>query len=343
MKRTTINYLLALLLIASFTFFSCKKEDEEPETGISGKIPGLTANLSTGNGRTIRLSFNDAAGEYITSSFNAYNVYQSEDGGEFSRIRNGLTDTTYTDNSTKHGKTYQYFVNFENMYSDTIEISTAHPAMPWLSASVRVQGEGANAYIDYVRLNYFVGESRANDIVDKFEIYRNEVMISEYQIPSVITGNNFEYKDESSDLSFDQDYVYYIIAHTKTGEQFKSLDASVTPIIPDEIDRPAPQILSVYSNTETNTINIHVKDVSGTATFIDYYSEIEDDGGVYYWTGEPAISNLNTDSQGNYIITLDADDIPGGFKTIKTRARARISGNYSDWSDWNVSSVYINF
>jgi len=341
MKKKWMMYLMSLLLIGSVTFVGCNKDDDEDdEPEITGKIGGLTATLATYNGRTIFLSFNNEAAEHITS-LDAYDVYQSEDGGEFEKIKSNLSDTTYTDNRTTHGKTYRYFINFDGMYSDTIEIATAHPAMPWVSARARVTGEGSEAYIEHIKLEYFIGASSAKDVVDKFEFYRNNEKIGEYQISPVTNSNSFDYIDDDITFNFDEEYTYYIIAITTEGEQMQSLDAGVTANIPDAIDRPAPQVSGISTDQENNLIFVHVNDVSNSASYIELYADLDD--GAWIWEGSAGVSELSTDENNNYKFALSTEDIPGGFKTLEYKARVTIMNKNSDWSNWGISTVFIHF
>ena len=95
MKTNYFKYFMYMLLIVSVSFTSCSEdEDDNPQPSASGKIPGLTASLSTDNGKSIYLSFNDAAGDEV-SSLDGYDIYQSENGGEFERIVGYATSKTY--------------------------------------------------------------------------------------------------------------------------------------------------------------------------------------------------------------------------------------------------------
>jgi hypothetical protein len=326
-----------MLLVASVSFIGCSEdEDDNAQPKSNGKIPGLTASLSTNNGRTIYLSFNDAGGEDV-SSLDGYDIYQSENGGEFEKIKNNLKDTSYTNRRTDHGNTYRIYVNFQSMYSDTIEIATAHPAKPWLDVIAGKTGEGSAAVLDYIQLDFFVGEEDASEIVKKFEYFRNEEKIGEYSVPEITIGNDFEHKDESDQLQFDQEYTYYVVAHTKDGEQVKSLEKSITPQRPDEIDRPEPEVEGVSSDHDNELVYIHVNDVSGTSSRIEFYAELNDN--EWIWEGEPNTSDLKTDADGNYMIPISTEEAPNGINTLKTKARVYITGQYSGWSDWNVSTI----
>lgn len=335
MKTDFLKYFVYLMLITGISLVSCSKDDDdntEPEA--TGKIPGLTASLSADNGRTIKLAFQD-----VTDGEFGYSVYHSEDGGDFERIKGNLQDTTYWDRRTENGKTYRIFVNYENMYSDTIEVATAHPAKPWLDVGAAVSGEGSGAYIRYIKLDFFVGEEHPNDIIDKFEYYRNGDLIEEYDLADDITywDNSFDYKDESSSLNFDQEYTYYVAAVTYEGDVYKSLEHSVIPHRPDPIDRPEPEITDVSSDHENEIVYVHISDESGSASMIEIYAELDD--GEWIWDGEFSTSELQTDSEGSYMFPLGTEDAPTGIRTLRSKAKVKIQGQYSGWSGWNVTYI----
>lgn len=335
MKTDFMKQFIYLMLIASISFVGCSTDDDdssEPEA--TGKIPGLTASLSSNNGRSVKLTFQDVTdGEY------GYSIYHSEDGGEFDRIKGNLNDTSYWNERTDYGKTYRMFVNYESMYSDTIEIATTHPARPWLDVGAATGGEGSSAYIRYIKLDFFVGEEHPNDIVDKFEYYRNGELIEEYDLADDITywDNHFDYRDESSSLSFDQEYTYYIAAITYEGDVHKSYEHSVTPRRPDPIDRPAPEITGVSSDHDNEIVYIHIKDESESASMIEIYAELND--GEWVWDGEFTTGELETDDDGSYKYPLGTEDAPGGFSTLRSKAKVEIQGIYSDWSGWNTTTI----
>lgn len=338
MKSSSIYYFMVLLLAAGICFASCSKDEEEDDPGITGSITGLTASLSTSNGRTVQLSFDDSAGEYV-AAFNGYRVYSSEDGAEFERLDQIGTETSYTDRSTSHGKTYRYYINFENMYSDTIEISTAHPAMPWLSTGYQTDGDGPGASVRYIRLNYFVGESKAGDLIDKFVYYRDGVEFNVRNVSSV-AGNSFEYQDESITFNFDQEYTYKVVAHTHQGETFESFESTVTPRVPDEVDRRAPEIKGLTTDFSNERMYLHVNDVSGNAQFIEFFVEIEKDN--YFWEASVNVADLSQDPDGNYMIGLNLTDVPNGNKEIKAKARIEVGGTTGDWSPWSLMFLYVD-
>jgi len=225
------------------------------------------------------------------------------------------------------------------MYSDTIEMETTHSAKPWLDAGVAVGGEGSDAYIRYVKLDFFVGEEHPNDIIDKFEYYRNDVMIEEYDLADDITywDNHFDYRDESSDLAFDQEYTYYVKSITYEGEEHNSLKHSVTPRRPDPIDRPEPEITDVTSDHDNEIVYLHIHDESESASMIEIYAELGDN--EWIWEGEFTTGELNTDEDGNYMFPLGTEDAPTGINTLRSKAKVKIQGIYSEWSNWNVTNI----
>ncbi len=344
MKKNWINCVLYALLISTLSFVGCTDEGDDTGEPESGEIKNLVASLSTNNGRSVRLSFEhlfDSTGEPLGD----YDIYHSEDDAEF--IKEGNTNNNfYNSNRTKHGKSYRFFVKSEQddmlYYSDTIDIETAHPAMPWVSTSARVIGEGPGADIEYVRLKFFTGEQETVDVVSKFEYFRDGEKIGEYEVPSIINGNDFEFKDESIDFNFEQEYVYKVVSFTHDGEQIESLEAAISVNVPDVIDRPAPSIEEITSDATEKVIYLHIKDVSESATYANIYAELGD--GEWAWEGgDRALSNLDQDEDGNYMFPLSTEGAPGGFKSIKAKAKVTIQGKESDWSAWSVATVFVAF
>lgn len=344
MKKNWINYVMYALLISTLSFVGCTDDGDQTGEPANGEIENLIASLSTGNGRTVKLSFNhllDSLGEPLGD----YDIYHSEDGAEF--IKEGNTDKNfYSSNRTRHGKSYRFFVKSDQedmtYYSDTVEIETAHPAMPWVSTSARIAGEGSGATIEYVKLEWFTGEPETVDVVSKFEYFRDGEKIGEYEVPSITNGNDFEYKDESINFNFDQEYVYTIVSHTHEGEQLESFESAITMRVPDVIDRPAPTIANITSDASEKVIYLHINDVSENGTYCNIFAELGE--GQWVWEGgDRALSNLEQDEDGNYMFPLSTEGAPGGYHSLKAKAKVTIQGQESDWSTWSVATVFVGF
>lgn len=344
MKKNWINYVMYALLISTLSLVGCTDEGDETGEPENGEIENLVASLSTGNGRSVRLTFDhlvDSLGEPLGD----YIIMNSEEGGEF--VKDGNTNNNvYGSNRTKHGMTYRFFVKSMHdgmfYYSDTIEIETAHPAMPWVSSVASVDGEGAAATIRYVKMEFFTGQDPTYEVVEKFEVFRDGVSIDEFEIYQGGYGNDFEYKDESINFNFDQEYVYQIVSHCHDGEQVKSLEEAITIRVPDVIDRPAPSIANITSDVDNKVIYLHINDVSENGTYFNIYAELGE--GEWAWEGgDRALSNLDQDEEGNYMFPLSTEGAPGGFHSLKAKAKVTIVAQESNWSSWSVAKVFVAF
>jgi len=344
MKKHWINYALYALLISTLSFVGCTDEGDETGEPENGEIENLVASLSTGNGRSVRLTFDhlvDSLGEPLGD----YIIMNSEEGADF--VKDGNTNNNaYSSNRTKHGLSYRFFVKSRHddkwYYSDTIEIATAHPAMPWVSIGASVDGEGSGASIRYIKMEFFTGADPSWEVIEKFEYFRDGEKIGEYNLPQFGYSNSFEHKDESINFNFEQEYVYTIIAHCHSGEQLESLESAISVNVPDVIDRPAPSIEGITSDATEKVIYLHIKDESEAATYANIYAELGD--GEWVWEGgDRALSNLEQDEDGNYMFPLSTEGAPGGFKSIKAKAKVTIQGKDSDWSSWSMATVFVGF
>ncbi len=332
-KLSTILFSVSFILSLAF-IAGCSKDDSmNPDSGSAqGTITGLTASLSTSNGRTIYLSWNGVPDK---SSLKNYHVYRADGTTSEFTDYGSAKDTSYTDNVTRtlNNTTYQYYVTYDDTYtSDTITIQTADASLPFVSGYVNVTGEGSAASILYTHLDWYVG---SEDQVDHYEVYRDGNLLG-----TVIAGYK-EYKDETSQ-NFDQEYLYKVVTVTKSGDRFESPECALTPHRPDAVFRTVPEIIKVTSNSSDKSIDVIISDVSNDpADLIGFSGEIEGTG--YSWNFETKVEDCGKDADGNLIIGLDASgaNLPSG-QTIWLRSKVRIftQGGYSDWSAYFESTIF---
>ncbi len=327
--------VLFFMVMAIATFVGCSDDEEgDSEPKMAGEIPGLELSLSE-SGQFVYIIFEDAVGEGTD-----YEIFRSDDGGDFEEVTNILskkTDTSFTDRRTEFGVVYQYFVNFENMYSDTVKIETQGVYKARVSTSVSSDGYGTSAVLEHVLVKWSVGAEDAEG-VESFEVFRDGSSIFSYEVPSFNYGNDFEYKD--TDVEYGQEYTYTVKTFTDEGETFESEEVSVTPERPDEIVLETPEIVDVTTETSDTSIHVHITDIgAGGSDKIEY--DIELVGLNYSWKGETVISNLGTGTNSTMVLLLDATEAPreSGFQTLKSRVRIYTKGKWTDWSAYDESSI----
>jgi len=331
MKLRLTSVLTATLLFTAILFTACTKDDNdnaEPSDDY-GPIKGLTASLSMDNGEWITLDWEEIDLPY----YGRYEIFRSVDGSEFTN-RGDADKTHFWDPQTERNTTYSYYVNYKESYSDTIEITTAPVNQPFAHAMAYVTGEGDEAVLEYIIVNWKVG---SEDDINSYGIYRDGELIS-----TEPTGNNQSYKDYDNSLNFGQEYTYVVVANTNSGGSIESFDCYVTPKRPDAVDRPAPEILSITSNRETKEIDVLITDESQTPNnLIHYKGELEDLN--YSWDYQVNAGDLASDEDGNLIIGLSAEgaDLPTNQAIwLRSRVRIYVEGDWSDWSDVNRWFVF---
>lgn len=317
------------ILATSVLLTSCSK-DEDSEPSSSGSIEGLSASLSTYNGRNVSLTWTNPE----KPSYSFYSVFRSENDGEFEELTNRCDKEAFNDVKTECEKTYKYYVSYSNMKSDIITIETGLKYQPYLnSCYAQISGEANAAIIKHIFLKWTVAET---DDVDEYEIYRDGKLIF-----TETASYESEFRDTDS-KNFDQEYVYKVVVIKENGDRLESLESAVTPHRPDAIDREVPEIIKVTSNSSDKSIEIYISDVSNSGLdLIGFYAELE--GLNYYWESDVKVEKMGTDNDGNLILKLNADEatLPSG-KTIwlKSKIRIHIDGGWSDWSTWNRSFVF---
>ena len=329
MKKYLLFIMSVCLLATSALFTSCSKDDES-EPSSSGSIKNLTTSLSTYNGRNVSLTWTDPG----KPSYSFYSVFRSENNDEFKELTDRCDKEEFNDTKTECEKTYQYYVSYSNMKSDTITIETGLKYQPYLnSCYAQISGEANAAEIQHIFLEWTVGETTN---VDEYEIYRNGNLIY-----TETASYESEFRDTDS-KNFDQEYTYKVVVVKDNGERLESLESTVTPHRPDAIDRDVPEIIKVTSNSADKSIEIHLSDVSNSGLdLIGFYAELE--GLNYYWESDIKVVDMGIDDEGNLILKLNAADasLPGGQTIwLKSKVRIHVDGGWSDWSTWNRSFVF---
>lgn len=330
MKKFLFFFMSVSMLATTVLFTSCSK-DEDDDVAAAGSITGLSASLSTYNGRVIFLTWEDPG----KPSYNFYTVYRAEgENGEFEVMTGRCDDEHFNDAKTECEEIYRYYIEYSNMLSDTLTVETGLKYQPYLnSCYAQISGEANDAEIVHIFMKWTVGET---DEVDKYEIYRDGSLIY-----TETKSFESEFRDTES-KNFDQEYVYKVVVVKDDGEKLESLEEAITPRKPDAVDRAVPEILKVTSNSADQSIEIYLTDVSNSGLdLIGFSAELE--GLNYNWEADTKVEDMGTDEEGNLILKLSAEGATlttGQTIWLKSKVRIHIDGGWSDWSDWNRSFVF---
>ncbi|MBI9035434.1 MAG: hypothetical protein JEZ03_13285 [Bacteroidales bacterium] len=329
MKKNVFSLFMLAILTLGIMSTSCKK-DEETDGGFP-IAPEVTASLDADHPNWVLLKWNKVEDAFT------YNIYRSEsENGEFEELSGiGINKESCTDKGTEYNTTYYYKIvsvdiNFEegNMPAKSVQITTGGAVLnPNTGAVAICDGEGPSAILNYVRVQWNVPTSEG---IKEFKISKNGALLTTVA-SSFASVKEYSYDDEN--VAFGIEYTYEVVAIGEDDVEYRGDAATITPIRPEPIDRPVPEVVDVTTTINEKKVMVFFTDVAQSdydlyeieARFTDYTEWINHEGRA---------DEFATDADGNKKFSIDYSQVnfSTGGAWFDVRVRLHTQGGWSDWS-----------